>query len=93
MSTLTYSDETWRRPKPEAVAPRRSFWHRVYDGMVESQQRRAEREIARYLASHGGLSDRRHGARDDAAPHRQGQAAALTNTSEPAGRSSRPADA
>ncbi len=34
---------------------RKGFWRRLFDAIVESQQRRAEREIARYLASHGGL--------------------------------------
>jgi hypothetical protein len=27
----------------------------MFDALVETQQRRAEREIARYLATHGGL--------------------------------------
>jgi hypothetical protein len=55
MSTLTYTD-THLAPAEEATkSPRRSLWRRVYDAMVESQQRRAEREVARYVASHGGL--------------------------------------
>ena len=34
----------------QAVRPaRRSFWHRLLDAVAESNKRRAEREIARYL--------------------------------------------
>ncbi len=39
----------------EARPPRKSFWRRAFDALVEAQQRRADREIARFLASHGGL--------------------------------------
>ena len=53
MSTLTYSRTGVA--EAEAVSPRRGFWHRVYEGIVKAQERRAEREIARYLESHGGL--------------------------------------
>ena len=55
MSTLTYSRTDAAAAEREAVAPRRGFWHRLYEGIVKAQERRAEREIARYLASHGGL--------------------------------------
>lgn len=56
MSTLTYTNQNVT-PAAPAVEPRirRSFWKRMFDALVETQQRRAEREIARYLASHGGL--------------------------------------
>jgi hypothetical protein len=56
MSTLTYSE---RHVAPSAEAtrtPRRpSLWRRFYTALCAAQQRRAEREIARYLAAHGGL--------------------------------------
>jgi hypothetical protein len=38
---------------PTAAAPKRSLLRRIYDAMVESQQRRAEREIANYLQRGG----------------------------------------
>ena len=57
MSTLTYSHDAATAPAAEAIerGERRPFWRRVYDGIVAAQQRRAEREIAAYLASHGGV--------------------------------------
>jgi hypothetical protein len=57
MSTLTYSHGSVAAPAAEAAdkGQPKSFWRRVYDGMIASQQRRAEREIAAYLASHGGV--------------------------------------
>jgi hypothetical protein len=56
MSTLTYSNSTFTPALPEAEkAPRKALWRRVFDRMIESQQRRADREIARFIASHGGL--------------------------------------
>jgi hypothetical protein len=56
MSTLTYSNSTYTPALPEAEkTPRKSLWRRVFDRMIESQQRRADREIARFVASHGGL--------------------------------------
>jgi len=56
MSTLTYTNQDLARAAPAVEQPaRRGFWRRFYDALVESQQRRAEREIARYLASHDGL--------------------------------------
>src|SRR5262245_44765603 len=56
MSTLTYSrshlaDAASTAGKPE----RKGFWRRVYEALVASQQRRADREIAAYIARHGGL--------------------------------------
>ncbi len=53
MSTLTYSQTGVA--EAEAASPRRGFWHRVFERIVKAQERRAEREIARYLESHGGL--------------------------------------
>ena len=35
--------------------PRLGFWRRVFDAVVAAQQKRAEREVATYLASRGGL--------------------------------------
>ena len=52
MSTLTYTTGTFT---PTASAPRKPLWRRIMDGLIESQQRRADREIARYLITHGGL--------------------------------------
>ncbi len=56
MSTLTYTDEAHAPAVPADAKPaRKSFWRRVLDRIAETQQRRADREIARYLASHGHL--------------------------------------
>jgi hypothetical protein len=56
MSTLTYSHNTAiGTGEGAARKPRTSFWRRLYDGMVAAQQRRAEREIAAFLATRGGL--------------------------------------
>jgi hypothetical protein len=56
MSTLTYANPGYAAPhgKDEA-AKRKSFWRRLYEALQNSQQRRAEIEIARYLRGHGGL--------------------------------------
>lgn len=56
MSTLTYTDGTFAPTAADAAkgAPK-SRWRRLFDAFVESRQRRADREIARFLASHGGL--------------------------------------
>jgi hypothetical protein len=57
MSTLTYSNDSIAAPAAEAAArsTRKPIWRRIYEGMIASQQRRAEREIAAYLTSHGGV--------------------------------------
>lgn len=56
MSTLTYANQDVASAAPALEQPlRKPFWRRLFDALMESQQRRAEREIARYLASHGGL--------------------------------------
>ena len=56
MSTLTYTDSTFAPAAPEAEkTATKSLWRRVFDTLIESQQRRADREIARFIASHGGL--------------------------------------
>lgn len=34
-----------------------SLWRRWLDAMLTAQQRRADREIARYLAARGGITD------------------------------------
>jgi len=55
MSTLTYSPRTYAPATAEAQAPARtSFWRRLFDNMIAARQRRADREIAAYIASHGG---------------------------------------
>jgi hypothetical protein len=54
MSTLTYS----RSQLADAAAEkpeRKGFWRRVYESLLASQQRRADREIAAYIDRHGGL--------------------------------------
>ena len=58
MSTLTYTHgnlPTAERASDAAATERPGFWHRVFDRMIAAQQRRAERDIAAYLKSHGGL--------------------------------------
>jgi hypothetical protein len=57
MSTLTYShgDLPAADATRAAAAERPGFLRRIFDHIVTSQQRRAEREIAAYLKSHGGL--------------------------------------
>ncbi|KAB2912217.1 MAG: hypothetical protein F9K29_20075 [Hyphomicrobiaceae bacterium] len=56
MSTLAYSghDLVADAAAPEKSA-RKSLWRIAYEALVASRQRRAEREIAAYLESHGGL--------------------------------------
>jgi hypothetical protein len=55
MSTLTYTDRDAAAIEARGAEPgRKSFWTRLLGAIVNSQQRRAEREIARYLASRGG---------------------------------------
>lgn len=56
MSTLTYGNHAYAPALPESgKAPRKSVWRRIFDALMTAQQRRADREIARFLASHGGL--------------------------------------
>ncbi|HSR80188.1 MAG TPA: hypothetical protein VLL28_05350 [Hyphomicrobiaceae bacterium] len=56
MSTLTYTHGTLGAPAAEtAPSARKSTWRRIIDAISAAQQRRADREIALYLASHGGL--------------------------------------
>ena len=43
-------DDQLSRSKP-------SLWRRWLDAMLTAQQRRADREIARYLATRGGITD------------------------------------
>jgi hypothetical protein len=54
MSTLTYTHDILGAPAAETSA-RKSTWRRIIDAISAAQQRRADREIALYLASHGGL--------------------------------------
>jgi hypothetical protein len=55
MSTLTYTNSDYAAREAAPASPRQPFWRRVYDAIMRSQQRRAERDIAAYLRSHGGL--------------------------------------
>ena len=56
MSTLAYTRQSIAAPEAVEGTAKRSryaFWRKVYDAIIASQQRRAEREIAAYLKSHG----------------------------------------
>jgi hypothetical protein len=55
MSTLASTHGAHAPAAPEAKPGRKPFWSRVFHAITESQQRRANREVARYLASHGHL--------------------------------------
>jgi hypothetical protein len=55
MSTLTYTHRDMAPAGQTEAVPRRGFWSRVFDAISRAQERRAEREIARFLANHGGL--------------------------------------
>lgn len=56
MSTLTYTNSSFAPAAPEAEKiAGKSLWRRFFDRLIESQQRRADREIARFVVSHGGL--------------------------------------
>lgn len=56
MSTLTYTHDTLGSPAVEtARSARTSIWRRFVDAISAVQQRRADREIALYLANYGGL--------------------------------------
>jgi hypothetical protein len=56
MSTLTYTDRGIALDAADAEPARKSFWTRFLTAIANSQQRRAEREIARYLATRGPLT-------------------------------------
>lgn len=54
MSTIAYSTpEIATRSVP--AEPTKSFWAKLYERMIAAQQLRAEKSVANYLASHGGL--------------------------------------
>jgi hypothetical protein len=55
MSTLTYAGRDLAAASTAEKPKRQPIWRRVFAAISRSQQMRAEREIARYLASHGGL--------------------------------------
>jgi hypothetical protein len=56
MSTLTYANHELAHAAPAVEAPlRKPIWRRLFNALMEAQQRRAEREIARYLTTRGGL--------------------------------------
>ena len=44
----------YKYPATAPKAPRRGFWRRLYDAIMESHQRDFERQIARYMARSGG---------------------------------------
>jgi hypothetical protein len=55
MSTLTYAKRHLAPARADEKPVREPFWRRLFDAIVASQQRRAEREVARYLATRGDL--------------------------------------
>lgn len=58
MSTLTYTNRDMAAAEAADAKPaRKPFLSRFLDAIVASQQRRAEREIARFLANRGPLTD------------------------------------
>lgn len=54
MSTITASHSAIAAGGYATEAPK-SFFRRAYERIIESQQARAEKGVAAYLASHGGL--------------------------------------
>jgi hypothetical protein len=58
MSTLSYADRSLAAPEAADSKPaRKPLLTRLFNAIAVSQQRRAEREIARYLANRGPLTD------------------------------------
>jgi hypothetical protein len=57
MSALTYTGRDLAPETAAAKPARKPFLTRLYDAIVDAQSRRAEREIARFLASRGPLTD------------------------------------
>ena len=56
MSALTYSNRGFAPAEKTAEKPkRRSFWRGLFEAILASRQRRAEREIAAYLRRNGGV--------------------------------------
>jgi len=57
MSTLTYTEQGYTAGDVDTgrVVKATAWWRRAYLAVMRSQQRGAEREIAAYLRSHGGL--------------------------------------
>jgi hypothetical protein len=55
MSTTTYTHHYAGTDAATATSPRKSFWRRAFDRMIEGRQRHADREIARFLETHGGV--------------------------------------
>jgi hypothetical protein len=57
MSSLTHTGHDVAFEAAEAKPARLPLLTRLYNAIVESQQRRAEREIARFLATRGPMTD------------------------------------
>ena len=55
MSTLTTTTSGFAPVDSKTATTRQPLWRRFIDAMIHAQERRADREIARYLANHGGL--------------------------------------
>lgn len=54
MSTIAYSNSAIA-VEATSKAPTKSFLAKLYERFVASQQLRAEKTVASYLASHGGM--------------------------------------
>jgi hypothetical protein len=56
MSILTTTTTDTLLPSATEAKPARPpFWRSVYQAIIASRQRRAEREIAAYIERHGGM--------------------------------------
>ncbi len=54
MSTLAFTNSEIAA-EAHPAEPAKSLWTKIYDRVVAAQQVRAERAVAAYLASHGGM--------------------------------------
>ena len=55
MSTLTTTSNVALIPAAATAKPaRKPFWRAFFDAIAASRERRAEREVAAYIARHGG---------------------------------------
>lgn len=54
-----HSAQPYRQPAAKAVLPppRRRFWRRMIDRILDAQQRDAQRAVERYVARRGKLTD------------------------------------
>ncbi|HEY7998963.1 MAG TPA: hypothetical protein VIE87_09100 [Pseudolabrys sp.] len=52
-----FRDAVPYEPTPQAKPPRRSLWRRLYDAVMLAHERDAQREIERFVARRGKLTD------------------------------------